>query len=106
MRECTATWDYNDGDELKSKEIQVRYYSPTIKQLKADRIAEEKQIEKDPTTIVWLSDVLSKSIHSLHDLPSTPSSVAAPSIDWLDEQDLKNLTSVREAINEDLKAGK
>lgn len=106
VRECTTTWDYNDDDELKSKEIRVRYFSPTIAQLKRDRIEEEKRIDKDPTSLTWLSDILSKSIHSLNDLPGTPTSVMKPSIEWLDEQDLRNLKNVRDAIDEDLSAGK
>ena len=106
IRECTAKWEYNgESGTVESAEVRVQYYSPTIAQLKADRLAEERRIEEDPTTVIWLSELLSKSIYALHDIPNE-ASVKQPSVEWLDEQDLKNLTAVRSAIDEDLKAGK
>lgn len=107
IRECAAKWEFNDEDgKLDSKEIRVSYFSPTIAQLKAERLEEEKDRKTNPTGIVWLSDVLARSLHSLHDLPGDKSSIDSPSVEWLDEQDLKNLTAIRNAIDEDLKAGK
>jgi hypothetical protein len=111
IRETTCKWEFNNEDgDLESKEIRINYFSPTVAQLKADRLAEEARIDKDPTSVIWITDILGKTLHSLHELPVTPSTpksvVIAPSIEWLDEQDLRNLTTVREAIDEDLKAGK
>ena len=35
VRECTAPFQYPDGDETKTDNIRVRYYSLTIKEIKA-----------------------------------------------------------------------
>lgn len=107
IRETTSKWEFNGADgKVESKEITVNYFSPTVAQLKADRLAEAERQEKNPDSVIWITDSLAPIIHSLHDLPGDQQSVTAPSIAWLDEQDLKNLTSVRDAIDEDLKAGK
>lgn len=107
IRETTCKWEFNgEGGKLETSNITINYFSPTIAQLKAERVAEEARIDKDPTTLTWLSDRLQPVIHSLSDLPGKTSVVTAPSIEWLDEQDLVNLNAVRDAIDEDLKAGK
>lgn len=102
VRECTAKWDYNEGDELKTCDIRVFYFSPTIAQLKAARLKDEDAKEQ-----LWLSDSLADQLHSLHDLPASFEQPGTPpQVAWLDEQDLVNLKRIKAAIEEDLDAGK
>jgi hypothetical protein len=102
VRECTTKWDYNEGDELKTCDVRVFYFSPTIAQLKAARVKDEAAKEQ-----LWLSDSLADQLHSLLDLPSSIEQPAIPpTVAWLDEQDLVNLKRVKAAIEEDLDAGK
>jgi hypothetical protein len=66
IRETNCKWEFNAEDgKLDSKEVRINYFSPTIAQLKAERLAEEERIDKDPTTLTWLSDRLQPVIHSL-----------------------------------------
>lgn len=107
IRETIATWEFNGADgKVESKEITINYFSPTVAQLKADRLAEAERQEKNPESVVWITDALAPLIHSLHDLPGEKEIVISPTVEWLDEQDLRNLTSLRDAIDEDLRAGK
>lgn len=107
IREVTVKWEHNNGipGKVESTDVRVNYFSPTIAQLKAERLAEEQRTADDPRALTWLSDRLAPVLHSLHGLPGEQS-ITNPPIDWLDEQDLKNITAVRDAIDEDLKGGK
>lgn len=106
VRECVSKWEYNGTDgKVETAEIGVFYFSPTIAQLKKQRAEAKARYDKDSTDIYWLSEELLPLLHSLSDLPGT----AAPSpltVEWLDEQDITNLSRIKAAITEDIELGK
>ncbi|HRJ89627.1 MAG TPA: hypothetical protein PLN05_17120 [Pyrinomonadaceae bacterium] len=107
IRETSANWESNsESGDVISTEISVHYYSPTVAMLKAQRIEAQRRYEQDPTAIVWVSEELEPMLHSLTGLPDGIDVPSPITIDWLDAQDIRNLTALRDAINQDMTAGK
>lgn len=107
VRETTAEWESNDFDgKVVSTEVTVLYNSPSIGDLKRERIREMEQKAADPTAIAWLSDSLLVYLKRIDGLPAGVSCPSPMTLEWLDEQDLRNLTAIRNAIDEDIKLGK
>ena len=107
VRETSAKWESNGVDgEVISTAIAVHYYSPTVAMLKAQRIEAQRRFEADPSDIVWISEELLPMLHSLTGLPAGADVPSPITIEWLDAQDIRNLTALRDAINEDMTAGK
>lgn len=104
VRRTTAKWESN-GEELgtvETEEITVLYYSPTIAELKAAQADIEQRYKDNPDQIYWLSETLVKRIHSLPDLKVGEGQPTALTAEWLESQDLKNLTSVKTAVEDDI----
>lgn len=107
IRETTAKWEYNEQDgSIGTAEVSIEYLSPTIAQLKKQRAEAKARFDADPTAIVWLSEELFPMIHRLGDLPGGVTAPSPMTLEWLDEQDLRNLTSIKDAINSDISLGK
>lgn len=105
LRETTANWESNDTDgKISSTLVTIVYRSPTVAQLKRQRAAARERYEADPTDIVWVTDELFEVLHSITGIdPPAPSPVT---MEWLDDQDVRNLSAVRDAITEDISLGK
>ncbi len=107
VRECKCAWDFRGEDgKVASKEITVNYFSPTIADLKQQRIEAKQRAEQDKNAMVWLSEELVPLLHSLTDLPAGVEAPSPVTVEWLEVQDLPNLVRIREAIDENLNVGK
>lgn len=100
IRTTSAQFQYQDGAEVKTKKITVRYFGQTVKELKERRRDIQTRAENNPTDVIWLSETLSKRLHSLEDLPEGFENIEI-SEDSLDGLDVKNLEAIQKAIDED-----
>lgn len=118
VRETTAHYEYTDGDELKTEQIRVRYYSFTIAEqremfTKIRAIAEKKKskpvAEREP---IWLSDEMPFRIESLPDIAGLNGKPIKPEFDKnglptdattknFEAISARNLELIQKAINED-----
>lgn len=66
VRECTANYEYiNEKNETVTEEIRVKYFSLTIADIKRQQAWIRDIADKDPNRILWLSETLPFSVHSL-----------------------------------------
>lgn len=113
IRECSADYQYTDDEgNLQFDSIRVRYFSPRIddfKKMRADIEARQKQAEegqKGPQPY-FLSEGLAMQLESLPDLADEKGKPLKITAEVLETSiDLLNLQAIRDAIDEDLEAGK
>lgn len=106
VRETTAKWEYSGEDgKLAVGEVTIGYFSPTIAEMKKQRLEAKTRFENDGG-IVWISEELLPMLHSLTDLPGGLKAPFPMTLEWIEEQDIRNLDSIRTAIDEDMTAGK
>jgi hypothetical protein len=103
VRNCTATYITEEGE---TAEIAVEYYSWTIAEMKATRKEAELRVESAPGNIVWASELLADRLHALPDLADDKGKPFKITVANLDKLDIDNLNAIREAIDEDISAGK
>jgi hypothetical protein len=110
VRETTAEFQTTDEEsgELTFETIRVRYFSPRIsdfKKLRAD--FEKKQEGTDTPQPYFLSEGLAMQLESLPDLGDAKGKPLQITAAVLEESiDLLNLQAIRDAIDEDIEAGK
>lgn len=92
VRRVKANWETSDAKgEISSEEITVEYYGLTVAEVRANQ-AEFERLTKEKKS--WfISDTLFKRIFRLNGEPIT--------LEWLENQDVKNLRAVEEAIEGD-----
>lgn len=93
IRKTTATWEeFNSKtNTIDSKTVDVEYYGITVKEIKA---SEEAYNQRKKDGQKWyVSDTLAKRLHKLDG--------KEVKLDWLEEQEVKNLLAVEAAINDD-----
>ena len=100
IRQATAKWTFNGErpGETEQREITVVFYGLTVKQLREEEIKLEAAKEKEST--FYLSDML---VGRLHSIPEFQVGIGQPNkldLDWLEGQDIDNLSSVTTAITE------
>jgi len=105
VRECSAPYEYTEKGQTKTDQIQVFYYSLTIKEIKDYQLKLTAIAKKDPGTVIYLSETLAERLHSLPDLADAKGKPLAITVENLDAIDIRNLEAIRKAIDEDL-AGK
>jgi len=101
IRATSAPFEYQDGAEVKSKTIVVRYFGRTVKELKEQRLDIQTRAKNNPDEVIWLSETLAKRLHSLDELPEGFDENFEISETSLDEVDAKNLEAIRDAIEKD-----
>ena len=96
IRTTTAEWEEsNDKGEVVSKTISVQYNGLSIKDIKQYDAELKTRITENPNTIIYsIIDTLIRRVHRLPDLLGNK----PLTVEWLEEQDLQNLTKIREAI--------
>jgi hypothetical protein len=99
VRKTKAEWEYMDGEEIKTREIRVLYRSLTIKEEKELREQFKAETERDPHAILWVSEEILPRLVGLKDLPGAPEEIT---LDWLEDQETKNLRAIEQAIKNDL----
>lgn len=108
VRQCNAEFQLtNEKGELEFQTITVRYFSPRISDFKKLRADIERQVKDDAGTTFFLSEGLARQIESLPDLvdeKGKPLKITAEVLE--DKIDVLNLQAIRDAIDEDLEAGK
>jgi|GEM_PF-5165915 len=99
IRETTTTWDFagEKPGQVDTKEITVFFYSPTIADLKTRHrsIAGVAATEDSYWSSAWLPIY----VHSLPDLNVGQGFAEPVTMEWLDDQDLENITRLRDAID-------
>jgi len=85
-----------EGDEVKTREVRVLYRSLTIKEEKEQREKFKAEADADPTAILWLSEELMPRLVGLPDLTDEVT------LEWLENEETKNLRSIEKAIKDDL----
>jgi hypothetical protein len=102
VRETEADWTYQDGDELKTEPIKVRYFSPTVADVRRQTDARRKAITEGKDW--YVSHQLVEMLDSLPDLidPKTNKPVKI-TLDFLELQELMNLQSIVDAIDADVR---
>jgi hypothetical protein len=103
VRRTKAQWVFNTEvlGEVETREIDLLYFSPTTKDLKEAQADAEQKYKENPHTVIWASDNLLKRLHSIPDLKVGVGQENELTGDWLDEQAMENLRSLREAIEAD-----
>jgi hypothetical protein len=89
-----SNWEYMDEGEIKTREVTVLYRNRTVRELRQF----EAESKADPEKMLYLSDLLFPRLVGLPDLPELKGKELT--IDWLEEQDPKNLKALQEAIRE------
>lgn len=106
IRETPAQWEFNGPDgKVASQEVSVSYCSPTVAELKRQRVEAKKRFDDDGG-VMWISEELLPMLHCITDLPAGQSHPMPITLEWLENQDIKNLDSIRSAIDADMSAGK
>ncbi len=101
VRECLAPFQYTGEDgELVNAEIRVRYFSLTIKEIKANQA--KAATKSDEESAEWLSDQLAERIAELPDIQDEKGKKLQITPAVLENFDLVNLMSISKAIGEDL----
>jgi hypothetical protein len=102
VRETTAPFIYSDdnGDPV-TENIRVRYYAWTTAKLKEAHSLREKKIAEGGT--YWHSDMLADRIESLPDIVDDKGKPVKIDVAFLDTLDIKNLTAIGEAIDNDIR---
>lgn len=107
IRETTAKFEYMNGTaEIKTDDIRVLYYSPTVADSREELAAMKSRKDAEDDSIWWLSDSLLRKVHSLPDLCDEKGKEHKLTREFYESLDFKNLDSILSAINEDLSAGK
>jgi hypothetical protein len=106
VRETSAEFEYEVDGEIKKEPIRVKYYSPTVaelRELEKDIKAKLKErSETDESGTYYLTEALVKRIHSLPDLVDGKGKPHKITLEFIESLDNKNLERIRDAINEDL----
>lgn len=105
VRECLAPFQHEDEEtgELKTSDIRVRYFSVSIREIKAIEAAEKAQkAQKGNPEQKWLSDKLAARLESLPDLTDENDKPFPVTADSLEDVELLNLLSIQAAIEEDM----
>ena len=107
IRETTAVIEVNDDDgKIVTEELRVKYVTPRIPQIKALEAEIEAAEKEEGARSYWLSRILAQRIHSIPDIADEDGKPLEISQEMLEIYfDIKNLTAIRDAIEEDL-AGK
>lgn len=100
-RKTTADWIVFENGAERVEKVQVEYYSLTVKQLKEQRDKIVERHKGDPEAIVWLSDLLFPRLHALPDFVDEQEQPVKLTLDWLEEQDVRNLNNLKDAIDAD-----
>jgi hypothetical protein len=107
IRETTSEFEHFEGGEIKKETIRVKYYSPTItelrsleKELKA-KFKESSQSGEGESTF-YLTEFLVKRLHALPDLADGKGKPFKITLENIESLDVKNLERIRDAINDDL----
>lgn len=102
VRETEADWTYQDGDDIKTESIKVRYFSPTVSDVRRQTDARREAITKGNDW--YVSHQLVDMLESLPDLidPKTNKPVKI-TVDFLEKQELLNLQRIVDAIDEDVR---
>lgn len=102
IRTCVAPFTLmNDEGKIETRDITVEYYSLSTKRLKEMREAQEKLLKDNPTATLWHSTTMIELIHSLPELLDAKNRPHRITIEFLDSLDVRNLDSIRRAIEED-----
>jgi hypothetical protein len=103
VRGTKIQWIFNTEvlGVVEEREIDILYFSPTTKELKASQAEVQQKFKDDPNTIIWVSDNLIKRIHSIPEFKVGEGQEFPLTIDWLDEQDMANIRNIREGIEAD-----
>jgi hypothetical protein len=100
VRETTASFEYMDGEEVKVEQIRVRYFSPTVAEVRST--SSEISAKRKEGETVWLSETLSKQIESLPDLVDDKDKPIKITAEFLETLPVVNLTAINDAIDRDL----
>jgi len=104
IRRTTCKWISNGAKpgEIDEKDVDVLYYSPTIKELREVAEMADRHVKENPGKPFYLTQGLILRLHSMPDLKLGVGQPEDLTLDWLDSQDLNNIESIQKAINEDL----
>lgn len=105
VRETTCPYEFTDDEgNLQTKDIRVRYFSPTIADSKRERQAIDGLIKADKSAVYWYSESLVNRIESLPDLVDAATGKPLKiTVEVLEALDSKNVERIHEAILEDLR---
>lgn len=101
IRETSCKFQYNEGGELKTDDLTIRYFSPTVAESKADQ-AEIERVAQSDTEVLWISDLLVKRLHSLPNLCDEKGEPHEITREFLEGLDMTNLRAISDAIRKDL----
>ena len=104
VRKTTAKWNENGGElgTVNETEVDVFYYSPTIRELREAKAEMETYFQENPGEPFYLSDILVKRLHSIPAFGVGEGQRKPLTAEWLEAQDLLNLDAVNNAIKDDL----
>lgn len=101
VRETSADFEhYNDDGELVTSKLSIRYYSPTVADLKAQQ--DELKRASDQNEVTWLSNLLINQIESLPGLVGEDGKELPVTLELLESFPLTNLQAIQDAIAKDL----
>jgi hypothetical protein len=100
IRRTTAKWTFNGEPlgETEEREIEILFYGLTVKQVREE--SARLEAAKGNESAFYLSDVL---LNRLHSIPEFQVGIGHPNkidLDWLESQDVENLSSASTAIAE------
>ena len=114
VRECTAPFQYvNDSGDTVTEEITVKYYVRSVGEIKQQQATFNAMGRKDPNRMVWLSETLALTVHSLpgvagqdgkpiiskYEKDGMPTPATIANFDGISRS---NLEAIRDAIHDDL----
>lgn len=95
IRSTTAMWEYVDEEtgKIEKAKITVEYKGRSI----ADLRAFENEVKgRDENSMVYISETLAQRIHRLPDILGD----GKVTVEFLEDQDIRNLNALNEAIAE------
>lgn len=99
-RKTTADWIVFENGEERTEKISVEYYPMTVKDLKARQAEFTEKGKGDPDATVWVSELILPRLRRLPDLGDADGKPIEITLEFLEDQDVRNLRNLQTAIEE------
>lgn len=102
VRRAPVKWTENSETpgEPEIVDIEVLFYSPTVRELRESAADIEQYFKDHPDEPYYVTNTLFKRLHSIPHFNVGVGQSKPLTLEWLEDQDLKNLNAINEGVKE------